>query len=68
MSNQSVDLEYAFNFTDTWTVAIGGANLFDEYPDLSSDDNNYFGHLAYDVLPPIGMNGAYWYIRTSFDF
>ena len=67
-ANWSIDLEYAFNFTDTWTVAIGGANVLDEYPDLSNDDNNYFGHLAYDVLPPIGMNGAYWYIRTRFDF
>lgn len=64
----SIDLEYAFHFTDAWTVAIGGANVLDQYPDLSSDDNNFFGHLPYDVLPPIGMNGAYWYIRTSFDF
>ena len=67
-ANWSIDLEYAFNFTDAWTVAIGGVNVLDEYPDLSSEDNNFFGHLAYDVLPPIGMNGAYWYIRTSFDF
>ncbi len=64
----SVDLELAFNVSDAWRVAVGGANVLDEYPDLSSEDNNFFGHLPFDVLPPIGMNGAYWYIRTSYDF
>ena len=64
----SVDLEVAAKVTDTWTVALGADNLTDEYPDLSSDNINYFGHLPYDVLSPIGMNGAYYYLRTQFDF
>jgi iron complex outermembrane receptor protein len=64
----SVDFEVAAEVIEGWTVAIGGDNVTDEYPDLSSDDINYFGHLPYDVLSPIGMNGAYWYIRTQFDF
>ena len=29
---------------------------------------NYFGHLSYDVLSPIGMNGAYFYIRAQYDY
>ncbi len=64
----SVDAEIAAQITDDWTVAIGADNLTDEYPDLSSDDINYFGHLPYDVLSPIGMNGAYYYLRTQYDF
>lgn len=64
----SIDAEVGFNVTESWVVAVGGVNVFDKYPDLSSDDNNYFGHLPYDVLPPIGMNGAYWYVRMSYDF
>ena len=64
----SFDAEVAYNITDAWLVAIGGDNLFDEYPDESNGDNNYFGHLAYDVLSPIGMNGRYWYARTSYNF
>lgn len=67
-ANWSIDAEVAFNINDAWTVAVGGDNIFDEYPDPSSDDINFFGHLPYDVLPPIGMNGAYWYARTSYDF
>lgn len=64
----SVDADVAAKVTDQWTVAIGADNLTDEYPDLSSGDINYFGHLPYDVLSPIGMNGAYWYLRTQLDF
>ena len=66
--NWSIDVEVGLDVTDSWTVAIGADNILDEYPDLSSDDNNNFGHLPYDVLPPIGMNGAYFYLRTQYDF
>lgn len=64
----SIDLDLSFKVNDAWTVAIGGDNVTDEYPDLSSDDINFFGHLPYDVLSGIGMNGAYWYARTSYNF
>ena len=64
----SVDAEFSVIFSEDWTVAIGGDNLTDEYPDLSSDDINYFGHLPYDVLSGIGMNGRYLYLRTQFDY
>ncbi|MDH3613186.1 MAG: TonB-dependent receptor [Gammaproteobacteria bacterium] len=64
----SVDAEFAAKINDDWTVAIGADNLTDEYPDLSSDDINYFGHLPYDVLSGIGMNGRYFYLRTQYDF
>jgi len=64
----SVDAEFAAKITDAWSVAIGADNLTDEYPDRSSDDINYFGHLPYDVLSGIGMNGRYLYLRTQYDF
>ncbi|MDH3716437.1 MAG: hypothetical protein OET44_21620, partial [Gammaproteobacteria bacterium] len=60
--------EFAAKISDDWTIAIGADNLTDEYPDLSSDDINYFGHLPYDVLSGIGMNGRYFYLRTQYDF
>ena len=64
----SVDAEVAARVTDAWTIAIGADNLTDEYPDLSNDLINYFGHLPYDVLSPIGMNGTYLYLRTEYNF
>ncbi len=64
----SIDLDVSFDVNDALTVAIGGDNITDEYPDLSSDNINFFGHLPYDILSGIGMNGAYWYARASYDF
>ena len=64
----SVDVEVEARISDDWSVALGADNLTDEYPDLSSDDINYFGHLPYDVLSGIGMNGRYFYLRTKYDF
>lgn len=64
----SVDAEVGAEIRDGWSVAVGADNLTDEYPDLSNSLINYFGHLPYDVLSPIGMNGAYFYIRTEYEF
>ncbi|MEM9749715.1 MAG: TonB-dependent receptor [Pseudomonadota bacterium] len=64
----SIDSEIGYQVTGKWLVAIGGENLFDNYPDLSSSDNNFFGNLPYDVVQPIGFNGRYVYARTKFDF
>ena len=61
-----VDLEVGYRFTDQLSLTVGASNLFDEYPDLSSDDINYFGNLPYDILSPIGVNGRYVYSRLSF--
>ena len=64
----SVDAQVTANITDAWTVTIGASNLLDEYPDLSSELINFFGHLPYDVLSPIGMNGRFFYLRTRHGF
>ena len=50
------------------SVALGADNALDEYPDRSSDDINYAGNFPYDVLSPIGMNGAFYYVRAGVTF
>lgn len=60
-----VDVEAEYNLNDSVSFAIGASNLFDEYPDLSSNDINYFGNLPYDILSPIGINGRYVYARMK---
>ena len=62
------DAEVAYAFSEAWTVAVGGQNVTDNYPDRSIDDIAYFGNLPYDVLSPIGSNGAFWYARASWTF
>jgi iron complex outermembrane recepter protein len=63
-----LDAEVSWMPTSEWTFTVGGNNLTDEYPDESIDDIAYFGNLPYDVLSGVGMNGAYYYFRTSYDF
>ena len=63
-----VDLDVEFKVTKGLSVALGGNNILDEYPDLSSSDINFFGNLPYDVLQPITFNGAFYYVRGTYRF
>jgi iron complex outermembrane receptor protein len=67
-SEWGVDLDIEFRVNERLAVALGGNNILDEYPDLSSADINFFGNLPYDVLQPITFNGAYYYLRTTYSF
>ncbi len=64
----STDLEVGYQFTDAWKFVVGADNLFDQYSELSSANNNFFNNLPYDVLHPIGFNGRFVYARTKFTF
>jgi iron complex outermembrane receptor protein len=65
----SIDTDIQFNITDAWSVAIGANNLLDEYPDESIFDISFFGNLPYDGgISPLGVNGRFVYVRSSFDF
>lgn len=63
-----LDAEVEYRITPKWSVAVGGQNLTDQYPDKSNEDIYYFGNLPYDVLSPIGSNGAYYYGRVRYTF
>jgi iron complex outermembrane recepter protein len=63
-----LDMDLEYNLTKNISVAIGGNNILDNYPDLTVFGNSFFGNLPYDVVTPIGMNGAYYYARISYNF
>ena len=63
-----LDAEVQYKFTPKFDVALGGNNLTDQYPDRSNSQINYGGNLPYDVLSPIGTNGAYYYARVTYGF
>lgn len=63
-----VDAEAEYTFAGRASFALGAANLFDEYPDRSSSDINFFGNLPYDILSPIGVNGRYLYARLRYRY
>jgi iron complex outermembrane receptor protein len=67
-AKSQLDLEAALKVTKQFSLALGGTNVLDTYPDLSSSDINYFGNFPYDVLSPIGFNGAFFYARATVKF
>ena len=67
-AKSQLDLEAEYKVTAHLSVALGADNALDAYPDLSSSDINYAGNFPYDVLSPIGMNGAFYYARAGLRF
>ncbi|MFT4518271.1 MAG: iron complex outermembrane receptor protein [Halioglobus sp.] len=63
-----VDIEARYTFAEHYTVAIGGENVFDEYPDEEQDGTLGFLGAKYAVTSPYGFNGAFWYARVSASF
>jgi iron complex outermembrane receptor protein len=63
-----VDVEVRYSFLDHYTVAVGGENIFDEYPDDEQGDVLQFWGARYAITSPFGFNGAFWYARVSASF
>ncbi len=64
-----VDVELSYTFLENYTVAVGGENIFDEYPDKETGfvASEVFG-VEYAITSPFGFNGAFWYARLAASF
>lgn len=63
-----VDIEARYTFLEHYTVAVGGENVFDEYPDDEQADVLQNWGAKYAITSPFGFNGAFWYARISATF
>ena len=63
-----VDLEFSMELSDNITVAVGGENILDKYP--NQEDNGVLQALGqqYSITSPYGFNGAFWYLRGKVSF
>jgi len=61
----SIDLEGRVNLMKNVTLAIGGTDIFNRYPDQTTAGGNYGGSFPYDFAYPLGINGAYYYANLS---
>ena len=65
------DLEANWQINDNWRVAVGGRNLFDEFPDetdrVASDNDQCCGrtYVSGSIVP---WQGGYYYGRVNFTF
>jgi iron complex outermembrane receptor protein len=70
------DLEIDYHYLESWTIAFGGNNLFNKYPEAIGvvpgdpttlqDGGNIVG--APLSISPYGINGGFYYTRITFNF
>jgi iron complex outermembrane receptor protein len=62
----TVDAEVGYAFNDSIRVILGAQNLLDEEPDLNPWGPSVVG-AKFPVTSPYGFNGAFYYVRASWD-
>ena len=62
-----VDLEAQYQINDTFRIAAGGRNVFDEYPNKGNIGDTCCGRI-YESGSVLDWNGSYWFARLTADF
>lgn len=62
-----VDLEGKYYFTEMLSLALGGRNIFDEYPDEDELGDGCCGSI-YNSASAVSWQGSYYYARLNLDF
>lgn len=63
-----VDAEVSYRLNKTFTLAVGGSNIFDNYPDREIRASQLINGFKYLRFSPIGFNGGFWYVRGTAKF
>jgi iron complex outermembrane receptor protein len=67
-----VDLEVNYDVNDSFNVAVGGTNIFDEYPDEISNAPGQANRIGVGLQYPrrsvANYEGGYWYVRSRYSF
>jgi iron complex outermembrane receptor protein len=63
-----VDLEARVNIAESFRVALGAENVFDEYPDAFPAARNATGNTPFSNYAPFGRSGRFIYGRVSVSF
>ncbi|MEO7822847.1 MAG: TonB-dependent receptor [Gemmatimonadaceae bacterium] len=62
------DLALSVKFFDRLGLTVGGNNITDQYPDTAITPNQTRGIYLYDASSSTwGVNGAYYYVKASYD-
>lgn len=63
-----VDAELSYRLNSQFTLAVGGSNIFDNYPDREVRPSQLLNGFRYLRFSPIGFNGGFWYVRGTARF
>jgi iron complex outermembrane recepter protein len=61
------DLEGRYNFTDNLSMAVGGRNVFDEYPEKDAIADYCCGRI-YSSATVVDWQGGYYYAKLDYNF
>jgi iron complex outermembrane receptor protein len=61
----TVNAEVRGNVLRNLTLAIGGTDIFNRYPDQTTPGGAYYGAFPCNYANPVGINGAFYYLRAS---
>jgi iron complex outermembrane receptor protein len=74
----TTDVDVSYTFMERYVLTVGGANVFDAYPDkiVQSPDNAVYpitggledGQVYPRMGGPFGFNGAFWYMTLKINF
>jgi iron complex outermembrane receptor protein len=62
------DAEVSYRVTQAMTLALGGENILDEYPDDEARASQTASGIRYMRFAPTGFNGGFWYLRATMTF
>lgn len=62
-----MDLEGSYTFNETWSMALGGRNVFDKYPDKDQIGDYCCGRV-YSSGTIVDWQGSYYYLRLNANF
>jgi iron complex outermembrane receptor protein len=62
------DAEVSYRVTQAVTVALGGENILNEYPDDEARASQTASGIRYMRFAPTGFNGGFWYLRAAMTF
>ena len=62
------DLELRYRINSVFRIAVGGENLFNNYPDRERRAAQIANGIQYLRFSPIGFNGGFWYVRGTATF
>ncbi len=63
-----VDAELSYRLNNRFTLAVGGSNIFNNYPDREVRPSQLINGFRYLRFSPIGFNGGFWYVRATARF
>ncbi len=63
-----VDLSVDVDVTERLRVGVGADNVFDEYPTLTPDNQNFNGIFPYSSRSPYGFSGRFMYVQASYNW